>query len=76
MRDWVVRDGSASALTERLAGVTSGAITIRHDPGTPALDRLTAIADGINLELSRQRSAPTPTVNPPIREIDRGDRER
>lgn len=76
MRDWVVRDGSASALTERLAGVTSGAITIRHDPGTPALDRLTAIADGINLELSRQRFAPTPTVNPPIREIDRGDRER
>lgn len=76
MRDWVVRDGNVSALTDRLAGVTSGHVSIRHDPGASALDRLTAVADGINMELSRQRTNSTPTITPPIREIDRGDRER
>lgn len=76
MRDWVARDGNVSALTDRLAGVTGGHVTVRHEPGASALDRLTAVADGISLELSRQRTNPTPTITPPIREIDRGDRER
>jgi hypothetical protein len=38
--------------------------------------RLTAVADGINLELSKRRTNPTPTITPPVRQIDRGDLER
>ena len=76
MRDWAAREGTVSALTERLANVTSGQITINHQPGASALNRLTAVADGINLELSKQRTNPTPTITPPVRQIDRGDLER
>jgi hypothetical protein len=76
MRNWVVREGTVSALTDRLANVTSGHITIRNEPGASALDRLTAVADGINLELMRQRTNPTPAITPPVRNIDRGDMER
>lgn len=76
IRDWVARDGNVSALTGRLAGVTSGQVTIRYEPGAPALDRLTALADGINVELAKQRTNPTPTMKPPVRDVDRGDRER
>ncbi len=76
MRDWVVRDGTVSALTDRLAGVTSGHVTIRYEPGASALDRLTAVADGINLELARQRTISTPAITPLVRNIDRDDRER
>jgi len=76
MRDWVAREGTVSALTERLANVTSGQITINHEPGASALNRLTAVADGINLELSKRRTNPTPTITPPVRQIDRGDLER
>ncbi|WP_242098124.1 hypothetical protein [Sphingomonas sp. CROZ-RG-20F-R02-07] len=76
MRDWVAREGTMSALTDRLADVTSGHITIRYEPGASALDRLTAVADGINLELARQRTTPAPTITPPVRDVDRGDIER
>ena len=76
MRDWVVREGTLSALTDRLTNVASGHITIKHDPGASALDRLTAVADGINLELAKQRPNPTLTVTPPVRQIDHGDLER
>jgi hypothetical protein len=75
MRDWVAREGTVASLTNRLAKVTSGHITINHDPGASALDRLTAVADGINLELAKQRTNPTPII-PPVRQIDRGDLER
>lgn len=68
MRDWVARDGTISALTERLEHVASGHITIRHDPGASALDRLTAVADGITLELAKQRTVPTPIVTPTARD--------
>lgn len=76
MRDWVAREGTVLALTERLANVSSGHITITHEPGASALNRLTAVADGINLELSKQRKNPTPTITPPVRQIDRGDLAR
>lgn len=76
MRDWVAREGTVSALTARLANVSSGHITITHEPGASALDRLTAVADGINLELAKQRTDPTPAITPPVRQIDRGDLER
>jgi len=76
MLDWAVREGTVSALTDRLANVTSGHITIRNEPGASALDRLTAVADGINLELMRQRTNPTQAITPPVRNIDRGDMER
>ena len=80
MRDWVAREGTMAALTDRLENVASGSITIRHEPGAPAIERLTAIADGINLELTKQRSiaSPTitqPTVTPPVRDISQ-DLER
>ena len=68
IRDWVARDGTISALTERLEHVASGHITIRHDPGASALDRLTAVADGITLELSKQRTVSTTIVMPPARD--------
>jgi hypothetical protein len=76
MRDWVVREGTVSALTDRLANVTSGHITIRNEPGASALDRLTAMVDGINFELARQRTCPAPAIAPQVRNIDRGDMER
>ncbi|WP_010188432.1 Fic family protein [Sphingomonas sp. PAMC 26605] len=76
MRDWVAREGTVSVLTDRLANVTSGHITINHEPGASALNRLTAVADGISLELAKQRTNPTPTITPPVRQIDRGDLER
>lgn len=76
MRDWVAREGTVSALTERLANVTSGHIIIRYEPGACALDRLTAVADGINLELAKQRTNPAPTITPLVHNIDRGDMER
>ncbi|MET3762108.1 fido (protein-threonine AMPylation protein) [Sphingomonas sp. UYEF23] len=76
MRDWVAREGTVSALTDRLANVSSGHITINHEPGASALSRLTAVADGINLELAKQRTTPTPTITPPVRQVDRGDLER
>lgn len=76
MRDSVNREGTVSALTERLANVTSGHITINHEPGASALNRLTAVADGINLELAKQRTNPTPIITSPVRNIDRGDIER
>lgn len=75
MRDWVAREGTVSALTDRLANVSSGHITIIHEPGASALNRLTAVADGINLELAKQRTDPTPAIAPPVRQIDRGDLE-
>lgn len=76
MRDWVAREGTTAALTERLENVTSGHITIRHDPGASALDRLTAVADGINLELAKQRTIASPTVTLPIGDVARDDIER
>ena len=76
MRDWVAREGTVSALTDRLANVSSGHTTINHEPGATALNRLTAVADGIKLELSKQRTNSTPTISPPIRHIDRGDLDR
>lgn len=76
MRDWVAREGTVSSLTDRLATVSSGHITINPEPGASALNRLTAVADGINLELSKQRTNPTPTITPPVRQIDRGDMVR
>lgn len=76
MRDWVARDGTVAALTSRLADVASGHITINHEPGASALDRLTAIADGINLELAKQRANPTPAIAPPVRQIDHGELDR
>jgi len=66
MRDWVAREGTVSALTSRLADVASGHITINHEPGASALNRLAAIADGINLELAQQRANPTPTIVSPV----------
>ena len=68
LRDWLARDGTVSALTERLEHVASGHLTIRHDPGASALDRLTAVADGINLELAKQRTVQTPIVMPLARD--------
>ena len=81
MRDWVRRDGSMDALSERLERVASGHITIRHEPGASALERLTSVADGINLELAKQRTIPSPTITPPtitppIRSPTRDDMER
>ena len=57
-RDWVARQGNMTALTERLELIEGGHITIRHEPGAPALERLVALADGIGRELTQQRSAP------------------
>ena len=55
LRDWVVREGNMAALTDRLEQVESGYVTVRHDPGVPAQERLTALSEGIGRELSRQR---------------------
>ncbi len=38
MRDWVAREGMVLALTDRLANVLSGQITINHEPGASALN--------------------------------------
>ncbi len=64
-----------AALSERLGQIESGYITIRHDPGAPALDRLAALADGIGRELAQQRSAPSPSIIP-MRPNGRDDIER
>ena len=70
-RDWVSQDGNMAVLAERLEHVESGHITIRHDPGALALDRLSAVADGIGRELALQR---TPAA--PIHSIELGDIDR
>ena len=70
-RDWVAQHGTMAMLSERLEQVESGHVTIRHEPGASALDRLRAIADGIGRELDRQR-----TVAPPGRVIEDGRIER
>lgn len=57
-RDWVLKEGNMVALTARLERVQSGHITIRYDPGAPALERLGAIADGINVSLTKPRTSP------------------
>ncbi len=75
-RNWIVREGTMSALTDRLAAISSGHITIRHEPGASALNRLMAVADGINLELAKQRTIASPTITPLIRDIDHGDIKR
>lgn len=71
MRDWVAREGTMAALTDRLENVTSGHVTIRHDPGASALERLTAVADGINLELAKQRTITTPPPTIARNDLDR-----
>lgn len=81
MRDWVVREGSMDARSERLERVAGGHITIRHEPGATALERLTSVADGISLELTKQRTMPSPTISPPTitpptRSVSRDDLER
>ena len=74
-REWIAREGNMAALSERLGQIESGYITIRHDPGAPALDRLAALADGIGRELAQQRSAPSPSIIP-MRPNGRDDIER
>ena len=76
MNDWIVREGNMAALTEKLEQVADGQVTIRYEPGASALDRLTSIADGINIELLRQRDVPAPTHTPPVRNIAHEDIER
>ena len=49
-----------AVLTEQLEHVASDCITICHDPGAPALERLGAIADGIGRELAQQRTVAAP----------------
>ena len=70
-RDWVAQHGTMAMLSERLEQVESGHITIRHEPGASALDRLRAVADGIGRELDRQH-----IVAPPSRVIEDGGIER
>lgn len=70
-RDWIAREGNMAALSERLGQIEGGHITIRHDPGAPAHERLTALADGIGRELAREQGKVTP-----LRPVDRGDIER
>lgn len=76
VRDWAARDGTVTALTDRLADVAGGDITIRHDPGAPALDRLRAISEGIERELTTQRTVAAPALGSTARTIDPGDIER
>jgi len=76
LHDWVYRESTVSALTERLANVTNAYITINHEPGAPALNRLTAVADGMNPELAKQLTSPVLTITPLVRNIDSGDMER
>lgn len=71
LRDWAAREGSMAALTDRLEQVESGHITIRYEPGAPALERLSAVADGISRELAQQRTMP-----PPTRQAGQDDIER
>ncbi|WP_293977591.1 Fic family protein [Sphingomonas sp.] len=71
LRDWVAREGNMAALTDRLELVAGGHISIRHEPGAPALDRLRAVADGIGRELAQQRA-----VAPVMRPTGRDDIER
>lgn len=60
LRDWVAQQGSMAALRERLEQAASGHVTIRHESGAPALDRLRAVADGIGRELDQQRNVTSP----------------
>lgn len=76
LRDWVAQQGSVTAMTDRLEQVASGNITIRHEPGAPAIERLGAISEGINRELVQQRTIETPTIaqptiTPPTRDLGR-----
>ena len=59
-RAWVAQQGNMAVLAERLEHVESGHITIRHDPGALALDRLSDLADGIGRKLVQQRMPATP----------------
>lgn len=71
LHEWVRQEGNLERLSDRLAYIASDHITIRHDPGAPAIERLGAIAQGIDRELVQERS---PTE--PIRPIARDDMER
>ena len=64
VRDWISREGNVQNLSERLSQIDSGQITVRHEPGAPAVERLGALADGINRELAQQRTIATPVIEP------------
>lgn len=70
-REWAAGEGNVAALSERLSQIESGHITVRYHPGATALDRLTALADGVSRELTQQRT----NLAPP-RPTDRGGVER
>jgi cell filamentation protein len=63
-RDWVAREGNMDELAERLSQIETGNVTIRHEPSAPAIERLTALADGITRELVQQRTIAAPQVTP------------
>jgi cell filamentation protein len=71
LREWVIREGNMAALSERLEQVAGGQITVRYDPGAPALERLSAIADGIGREMSRERGIAPADPERGMRDIDR-----
>ena len=60
VRDWIAQHGTMAALTNRLEQVENGRITIRYEPGETALERLQAVAEGVDRALARQHMIPSP----------------
>lgn len=71
VRDWVAQHGTMAKLTDRLEQAENGRITIRYEPGATALDRLHAVAEGIDRALARQHVIPAPSPTMVRDELER-----
>jgi cell filamentation protein len=71
MREWVGREGNMAVLSERLGQIETGLLVFRHNPGAPAVERLGAIAAGIDRELRHEHQEVSLMRSVDCRDVER-----